>query len=1407
MQSPPIHSVMPSDPDAIRVPPIVVDRARLAALDDLVILDTPAEQGFDDVVRLATRLCATPVALVSLVAADRQWFKARIGFPPCETDLNSSVCAHALAEPDLLIVPDLTADPRTAANPLVTGEPHIRFYAGAPLRLKDGQVVGSLCVIDTAPRPGGLTPEQADDLRALGRQVSDLLEMRRALGARDALIAEQSRARDERRILTTTQAAIASAGGDLDVILDAVTAGAMQAIPAAEGAVVEFQHGEELEYRVAAGTLGPHRSLRVALVDSLAGRCVRSGSPILADDVLRDGQVRPALAEMLGLRSAVLAPIERAGHIVGVLKLQAAAACAFAERDLELVRLFAGAATTGLTEVAEAEAGRARRKAQDRLDLLARISAALISAEDPARAVGPILASAAERLGFDQSYLYDVAPDGRHLMLTQAIGATEDMCAALRHVDVDAPLCGIVAQTGRLLVLTGVLATDEPRYAMARQVGINAFAGYPVTSRGTTVGVISFCANGEPAFDAEALGFFETVARYLSAVRERLDGERALRDSDARSRRAQEAGHVGTFEVDVDTGLMSVSPEFAKIYGRPPTGVYSTDAFESLILPEDRGVGSSDESRQAGTAVPDVQYRIRRADDGDLRWIARRATFDRDVSGRVIRMFGTVQDVTAQRLAQEALRESEGELRLVIESAKDHAILTTDPAGTVTSWSAGAQAAFEWSADEIVGRSAEILFTPEDRAADVPARELTTAAREGCSNDERWHLTKGGERVFMNGSVHPLPLDAQGRERGFIKIARDETDRRHMEETLRESEERFRTILDTVDAAFAIVEVKFDADDRPVDYRFVEANPAFERQAGVNLRGKWVTEFAPDLERFWFETYGHVARTGEPANFENYAEAFKRWFDVRAVRVGKPEERRIAILFNDVTPRKQAEAALRASEAVARENVERVQLALAAGAIIGTWHWDLPTDRFTVDEAFARSFGLDPALGREGIPLAQIVATVHPDDQAGLAAAINEAIARGGAYAHQYRVRRADGRYYWLEANGRVDHASDGTPLVFPGVLLDVEDKRAAQRRRDMLLQVGDLLRDADGEAVVIAGTSELLGTGLGLSRVGYGAVERDGATLRIDHDWCQPGLPSLAGSHALDSYGRFVEALRRGETVAVSDVTTDPRTADMAGRLVDVQGRAFVNIPVMERGRFVGVFFMLCDEPRTWSEEEVAFLRNAADRIRAALGRLESEERQRLLNEEISHRLKNTFAMVLSIAGQTLRTVADRAPVEVFEQRIHALSSAHDVLLRKAWAAAPAKDVVEAVLASAGHADRIEVSGPEIDLGPRATLSLSLLLHELATNAAKYGALSVPSGRVAVDWHLDGEGDDREVSFDWVERGGPPVAPPATTGRKGFGSRLISVGLAGTGGVDLRYPPSGFQATMRAPLVQLQQS
>jgi len=140
---------------------------------------------------------------------------------------------------------------------------------------------------------------------------------------------------------------------------------------------------------------------------------------------------------------------------------------------------------------------------------------------------------------------------------------------------------------------------------------------------------------------------------------------------------------------------------------------------------------------------------------------------------------------------------------------------------------------------------------------------------------------------------------------------------------------------------------------------------------------------------------------------------------------------------------------LQAMVARSRVDGDRLKLALAAGAIVGTWFWDVPADRFTVDEPFAQAFGLDPALGRDGLSLEKIVETVHPEDRAGLMAAIEEVLARGGRYAHQYRVCRTDGQYHWIEANGHVVHDESGKPISFPGVVIDVGERRRVEAERD----------------------------------------------------------------------------------------------------------------------------------------------------------------------------------------------------------------------------------------------------------------------------------------------------------------------------------------------------------------------
>ena len=183
------------------------ERERLAALRSYRILDTEPERAFDDLTHIASQICGTPIALITLVDRDRQWFKSTVGVTARETSRSVAFCHHAIQGHELFVVPDALEDERFRNNPFVVSEPHIRFYTGAPLITPEGHALGTLCVLDHKPRT--LTPEQLESLSALRRQVVAQLELRRnlleleaALGERDRVEAERERLIEELRRLT-----------------------------------------------------------------------------------------------------------------------------------------------------------------------------------------------------------------------------------------------------------------------------------------------------------------------------------------------------------------------------------------------------------------------------------------------------------------------------------------------------------------------------------------------------------------------------------------------------------------------------------------------------------------------------------------------------------------------------------------------------------------------------------------------------------------------------------------------------------------------------------------------------------------------------------------------------------------------------------------------------------------------------------------------------------------------------------------------------------------------------------------------------------------------------------------------------------------------------------------------------
>lgn len=185
---------------------------RLAALQSYDILDSEREPAFDDITALIARLCDAPIAVVNLIDAERQWFKSEVGLGVRETPLETSFCRHALLEQDRMVVPDADKDPRFVCNPLVTASNGLKFYAGVLLRDDNGLPLGTLCVLDTRPRPDGLTPLQAEAMEVLARQVMKLLNLRKVLAAGRQADAD----------LTTSAAALAESEARFRAIADSM---------------------------------------------------------------------------------------------------------------------------------------------------------------------------------------------------------------------------------------------------------------------------------------------------------------------------------------------------------------------------------------------------------------------------------------------------------------------------------------------------------------------------------------------------------------------------------------------------------------------------------------------------------------------------------------------------------------------------------------------------------------------------------------------------------------------------------------------------------------------------------------------------------------------------------------------------------------------------------------------------------------------------------------------------------------------------------------------------------------------------------------------------------------------------------------------------------------------------------
>lgn len=481
-----------------------------------------------------------------------------------------------------------------------------------------------------------------------------------------------------------------------------------------------------------------------------------------------------------------------------------------------------------------------------------------------------------------------------------------------------------------------------------------------------------------------------------------------------------------------------------------------------------------------------------------------------------------------------------------------------------------------------------------------------------------------------------------------------------------------------------------------------------------------------------------------------------------------------------------------------RNDANKTLAAQEAGRI-GTFEIDIATGMMKVSAQFCRIFDMPVA---ETYPASTFEAMVVPEDQ-GLRSTISSRRDAKAATDVEYRISTPERGIRWISRHATFERDGENKVVRMLGTVQDITVHKRAVARTEALLALGDRLRDLDDVEFMALAASDLMAKALDATRAGFGIVDVSTETVMMQPEWRAPGVASLAGLHHFRSYGSFIDDLKSGEPVVIADVTTDPRTQKNAQALLDIGIRVLVNLPIFDHGKFSLVVFVHHERPYEWSEEELLFVRSFGNRIQSAIARLQAEADQAMLNHEIGHRLKNSFAMVQAIASQTLRPITEREHVQNFEKRLQALSRAHDILLADNWTSADVAALVAATAETLGVSEHFSITGPQVSFGPRSTLSLSLLLHELTTNALKYGSLSVPEGRVSTAWTIEGEGDQAIFTFRWRETGGPAPAEPQ---QKGFGSRLIKMGLSGTGGVAASYATPGFSVEMSAVLFQLQQ-
>lgn len=441
----------------------------------------------------------------------------------------------------------------------------------------------------------------------------------------------------------------------------------------------------------------------------------------------------------------------------------------------------------------------------------------------------------------------------------------------------------------------------------------------------------------------------------------------------------------------------------------------------------------------------------------------------------------------------------------------------------------------------------------------------------------------------------------------------------------------------------------------------------------------------------------------------------------------------------------------------------RARMALdACGA--GVWSWNACTGAVVADARYRQLYGFGP---NAPITSEEWLARVHPRDRDALLATVANALKTGESWREEFRILHPAQGERMLEGYGRVRLDSAGSILGLIGINLDVTERMRAETA----------LRHSEAQ----------------LKAIVDGAVD---GILTID----EKGIVRSFNRAATRLFG-YTEKEVVGGNIGMlipeaGGSVHDGVSADLAG------GEQPLDDPCREVAgrRRDGSMFPL--------ELGISVINSAGERlfvwlVRDIIERKQAEATRALLMDELNHRVKNTLGTVQAMAEHTLRTTHDPETfVASFRGRLQALAGAHNLLTQSTWSGVSLEALIREQLVIAAEGTQIRCGGPPVRLTPQIAVHLGLVLHELGTNARKYGALSAPDGRLLLTWELAPAEDEASevLRLDWRERGGPPVTPPAAPG---FGSFLIERGICHTlrGTVEHAFGPEGVTCRISLPL------